>query len=80
MPEFLRYSKITGKKYNLFDCITIYNLNQSIAYISNGVFPVDIKIGRNKQDAPILVFYFVKDETKDVYERWVNHELEVVIE
>jgi hypothetical protein len=80
MPEeYLRYSRLTGKKYNVFDCIKIFNLDQSIAYMNNGVMPVDIKIAKGRTDRPVLVFYFVKDETKDVYERWVNHELEVIL-
>jgi len=49
-----------------------------MAYFDNGVLPVDIKIGENKSTGkPIFIFYFIKEETKDVYEAWINHRLEV---
>lgn len=76
MDEYLRYSRLTGKKYNVFDCIRIYNLEQAIAYMNNSVLPVDIKIGKDRDgERSILVFYFVKEETKDVYDLWLKHEL-----
>ena len=75
MSEYMRYSRLTGKKYNMFDCVAIYNLTQAIAYMDNGVLPVDIKIGKSREEKPILVFYFVKEETKIVFELWMNHEL-----
>ena len=78
MEEYLRYSRLTGKKYNVFECVKIYNMNQAMAYFDNGVLPVDIKIGENKSTGkPIFIFYFIKEETKDVYEAWINHSLEV---
>lgn len=79
MEEYLRYSRLTGKKYNLFDCIKIYNLKQSISYMNNNILPVDIKIEKGRDEQPVLVFYFVKEETKEVYELWLNHKLEVVL-
>lgn len=76
MDEYLRYSRLTGKKYNVFDCVRIYNLGQSMAYMNNGVLPVDIKIGKDRDgEKSILVFYFIKEETKDVYDLWLRHEL-----
>jgi hypothetical protein len=72
---YMRYSRLTGKKYNVFDCARIYNLGQSIAYMRNGVLPVDIKIGENREGVPILVFYFIKEETEIVYDLWLKHEL-----
>lgn len=75
MDEYIRFSRLSGRKYNVFECIKIYNLDQAIAYMSNDVLPVDIKIGENRQGRLILVFYFVKEETKLVYDLWVKHEL-----
>ena len=78
MEEFFRYSRLTGKKYNIFECVKIYNMSQAMAYFYNGVLPVDIKIGESKTTGkPIFIFYFIKEETKDVYEAWINHKLEV---
>lgn len=81
MNDFYRYSRITGKSYNVFNTIRILNLKQSMAYISNGVMPVDLKIEKNDEcEHPRLVFYFIKDETIEVYNKWCNHELEITHE
>lgn len=73
--EFLKYSRITGRKYNVFDTIRILNLAQGMAYIDNGVLPVDITVSRNKNGQRCLVFYFIKDETIEVYDKWCRYEL-----
>lgn len=73
--EFFKYSRITGRKYNVFNTIRILNLAQSMAYIENGVLPVDITVGRNKNDQRCLIFYFIKDDTTEVYDKWCKYEL-----
>ncbi len=73
--EFLKYSRITGRKYNVFDTIRILNLSQGMAYIENGVLPVDITVSRNKSGNRCLVFYFIKDDTLEVYDKWCKYEL-----
>lgn len=73
--EFLKYSRITGRKYNVFDTIRILNLSQGMAYIDNGVLPVDITVSRNKNGNRCLVFYFIKDDTVEVYDKWCKYEL-----
>lgn len=73
--EFFKYSRITGRKYNVFDTIRILNLAQSMAYIENGVLPVDITVGRNKNNQRCLIFYFIKDDTAEVYDKWCKYEL-----
>lgn len=74
--EFFRLSTVTGKQYNVYDAFPIYNLQQAMAYIENDVFPVDIKITRDKENKRCLVWYFNKDDTKDVYDKWCKYELD----
>ena len=40
-------------------------------YIKHGVHPIDIYIGYDNK----MVFIFVKEETKIIYEKWLNYEL-----
>lgn len=80
MDEYIRYSRLTGKKYDVFDTVRILNMHQAMAYIGNNVLPVDIKITKNANDQPMLVFYFIKSDTVDVYKLWKNHQLEVLDE
>ena len=50
--------------------IRIYNFKQACAYIKHGVKPVDLEYGK-KGD---LIFIFKEEDTKEVWNRWKNHE------
>lgn len=52
--------------------IPIVNFKQACAYIKYGVKPVDIEYGEIGR----LVFIFKEEDTKDVWRKWKNHELE----
>ncbi|MGL5328864.1 MAG: hypothetical protein ACRDD7_06320 [Peptostreptococcaceae bacterium] len=52
--------------------IYIRNFKQACSYIANGVKPVDIKYENGR-----LVFVFIKSETKDVWMKWLNHDLNI---
>lgn len=76
MDEFHRYSNLTRKDYNVFECVCIVNIVQAMAYMDNDVMPVDIRIGRDRNtDKRCLLFYFDKEESADVYDKWCKHEL-----
>ena len=76
MEEFYRMSTVTGKSYNVFNTVKILNIQQVCAYMANDVFPVDIKISKDQNTGKkCLVFYFDRDESHDVYDKWCNHEL-----
>ena len=73
---FYRISKITNKRYDLFSIVKIINLKQIEAYIKNGATVLDIEIGENyKTGNPMVVFYFDRAETQDLYDKWCKHEL-----
>ncbi len=68
--EFYRFSTVTGKSYNVFSTIKILNPTQSAFYIYNSVYPVDIRISEDrKTEKKCLVFYFIRSETKEVYDK-----------
>ena len=70
--EFYRLSTVTGKKYNVFDCVKILNLKQCMFYMENDIFPDDIKIIRNEKGEKCFLFYYNKDATRDVYNKWLS--------
>lgn len=68
-------SNITGKKYTPgTDTAYISNMRQAQLYMRNGAQLLDILYDNTKNDA--LVFVFKRSETKKLYEKWNNHELE----
>ena len=69
--QYLTKSIITGREYDLFSCVKIVNIQQACAYMDNGVYPVDIK----KTNKRCVVFYFDKNESKEVYDKWCNYQL-----
>lgn len=71
MSEFLRYSKIIGERYNLFECVRIVSLPQVIFYIENDIPLLDVYSSKDvKTGRKILVFLFKKEDTKEIYEEW----------
>lgn len=78
--EYWKRSPVTGKKYNYFgdDILRIVNLRQSMAYLSNGAKLLDVYTSKNRAtNEPMLVFVFDKDSTKELYDAWCRHELDI---
>ena len=73
--EFYRFSTVTGKKYDVFKTVKILNILQAASYMDNEVFPVDIRVSQDNDKRRCLVFYFDREESKDVYDKWCKHEL-----
>ncbi len=73
--EFYRFSTVTGKSYDVFKTVKILNIKQSAAYMDNDIFPVDIRVSQDKNGQRCLIFYFDKEESKEVYDKWCNYEL-----
>lgn len=73
--KLLRKRRITGEVYNAFDkrFINILNIHQGAFFMSEGVelwdcYPsVDRKTGK-----PCVVFVFVREDTKEAFDKWCN--------
>lgn len=74
--EFYRTSKITGRKYNLFQSVKILNLSQVCAYIKKEVPIEDIQVSQDRNGKDILVFYFDRDLSHDAYDEWCRNKQE----
>jgi len=49
-----------------------------MAFISNGAELIDIYTSKDRKTGnPILIFVFDKESTKDLYELWMKHELDI---
>lgn len=74
--QFYRKSTVTGRSYDVFKTVKILNIQQACSYMDNDVFPVDIKVSIDQRSGKkCLVFYFDREESKDVYDKWCNYEL-----
>lgn len=69
-------SEVTGITYNPKDVVRILNMKQAAAFCAQGckiidVYPsVDYKTG-----SPLMVMLFMKEDTREAYDLWCNHEL-----
>lgn len=78
MDEYYRYRRVTGEKYNIFDkqYIRILNMAQGAFYMSEGVELWDCYPSNNKNEKPVVVFVFKREETKEAYDKWCNQHQE----
>ena len=51
--------------YNTHEVVRIVNQKQRDLYIKHRVYPIDI-----------IVYIFLKEETKDLFQKWIDHTLE----
>lgn len=69
-------SEVTGKTYDPARCVRILNSLQACKYIKAQCFPLDIYTSIDqKTGQDVLVFLFDRNESKDLYTAWCNHEL-----
>lgn len=69
-------SNICGKDYKLSDVVRIKDPKQQKLYIKHDVYPIDMYVTRDEySNDEILIMLFRKEETKDLYIKWKNHEL-----
>lgn len=62
--------------YNSKDVVRIFNPKQRDLYLMNGIMPKDIYTSvDDKTDEKILVYIFLKEETREAYSKWLNYEL-----
>ena len=54
----------------------IVNQKQAKLYIKNRVFPIDLYSSIDESGNDIIVYIFLKEETKDLYNAWIARELE----
>lgn len=70
-------TNLIPKNYTLNEVNRICNVKQQIFYINSGVYPIDIYTSIDeKNNRKIIVMIFEKSKTKELYERWCNHDID----
>ena len=65
------------RDYTANEVCRIVNPKQSMLYIKHRLFPIDMYTSIDaKTGNDILVMIFDKEESKELYQAWCNHELE----
>lgn len=68
--------KFSNKLYYANEAVRILDPMQAALYWANGIEPLDIYSSRDyKTNKALIVYVFKKDETKEVFDKWCNHEL-----
>lgn len=64
------------KNYYREEVCRIVNQKQMKLYVKNKVYPIDMYSSLDNDGNDIIVYIFLKEETKDLYQAWIAHELE----
>jgi hypothetical protein len=71
-------SNLAAIEYNSTESVRIVNQKQQLFYLSNEVYPIDIYTSYDgKNDRKIIVMIFRKNETKELYQKWCNYDVEI---
>ena len=68
-------TNLNPRNYKDKEVFRIINQLQAKMYIKNGVYPIDLYTSIDKNGNDIIVYIFLREDTKDVYQAWMNHEL-----
>lgn len=69
-------SRFSAQDYYANEAIRILDPMQAALYWANGVTPLDIFPSRDyNTNKALIVYVFRKSETKEVFDKWCNHEL-----
>ena len=70
-------TNINARDYKYNDVVRICNVKQQIFYLSSSVYPIDIYTSYDdKNDRKIIVMIFEKDKTKELYQKWLNYDVD----
>lgn len=64
------------RDYTATEVVRIVNPKQAKKYIQLGIYPIDMYVSYiDKTDTTAIVMIFLKEDTKEAYEKWLNYEL-----
>lgn len=70
-------TNINSRDYKHNEVVRICNVKQQIFYLGSGVYPIDIYTSYDdKNDRKIIVMIFEKDKTKELYQKWLNYDVD----
>ncbi len=70
-------TNIKSRDYLQNEVNRICNVKQQIFYMSSGVYPIDVYPSYDERnDRKIIVMIFDRKDTKELYTKWKNHDVE----
>lgn len=69
-------SNLKPRTYKENEVCRIVNPKQNLLYIKNRIYPIDMYPSIDKFGNDVIVYIYLKSETKDVYQKWLNYSLE----
>ena len=76
MKKDLIETNLYSRDYTEKEVYRIVNPKQAKLYIKNRVFPIDMYASIDKNNNDVIVYVFLRDETKELYQLWQSYELE----
>jgi hypothetical protein len=64
------------RNYNQNEVYRLINPKQVKLYIKHKVYPIDMYSSIDGNSNDVVVYVFLREETKDLYQKWLAHELE----
>ena len=58
------------------EVVRIVNRKQHELYVKHRVFPIDMYPSIDGNGNPIVVYIYLKEDTKELHQLWMNYELE----
>ena len=72
----MKKTNLKPRDYEPNEVCRIINPKQRDLYIINHAYPIDIYPSIDKNNNPIIVYIFLKEETQNLYQKWLDHTLE----
>lgn len=72
----LMESNLKMHQYDTRDVVRIKNPKQRDFYLFNNIVPVDIYPSEDQNGKKILVYLFLKKDTQELYQRWLNYDVD----
>lgn len=65
-------------KIKEYDCqvVRLWDINQIMLYVSNGVLPIDEYVSKKGNGNPILIQVFKKEDTMELYAKYRRKQLD----
>jgi len=69
-------SNLHPRNYTEKEVCRIINPKQQKLYLKNGAFPIDLYPSIDKSGNDVIVYIFLRDETRELYNLWKNYKLD----
>jgi hypothetical protein len=64
------------RPYTINEIVRIVNPKQRDLYIKHKAFPIDMYPSVDKEGNDVIVYIFLREETYELYQKWLDHTLE----